>query len=58
MTEVPSPCISQCKLDLHRVFCISCERTLEEIVNWAYMSNEQRQTVLERIKYAKSSNIE
>jgi len=41
-----SPCIKVCALDPQRSFCIGCCRTLDEIVRWSSMSNEERETVM------------
>jgi predicted Fe-S protein YdhL (DUF1289 family) len=34
-TPVPSPCVSLCKMDAERRYCMGCLRTIEEIVNWS-----------------------
>ena len=33
--NVPSPCVSVCRMDAERVFCIGCLRTIPEISGWS-----------------------
>jgi predicted Fe-S protein YdhL (DUF1289 family) len=33
--EVPSPCVSVCRMDADRVLCIGCLRTMAEITAWS-----------------------
>ena len=33
--DVPSPCVSVCRMDADRVFCIGCLRTIPEITEWS-----------------------
>jgi len=33
--DVPSPCVSVCRMDADRVFCIGCLRTIPEIAGWS-----------------------
>ncbi|MGJ7489964.1 DUF1289 domain-containing protein [Variovorax sp. ZT4R33] len=33
--EVPSPCVSVCRMDAERVLCIGCLRTIPEIAGWS-----------------------
>ena len=46
--KIKSPCNGVCKLKGN--LCISCNRTIEEIVNWTNMSHEKRTEVMEKIK--------
>lgn len=51
MTEnVPSPCISVCKMDEQRVYCLGCLRTIEEIRAWSTMRDEDKRVVWTRIE--------
>lgn len=43
--NVPSPCMSVCKMDAHRVLCLGCLRTLQEIRDWSTMSDADKRTV-------------
>ncbi len=47
-----SPCIGQCCLD-EQDLCVGCFRTMDQIVTWATMSNEQRDAVLVECKKRK-----
>lgn len=48
--EVPSPCISVCRMDEQTGLCSGCFRTLEEIAEWGRMSDEERLAAWERIE--------
>jgi uncharacterized protein len=52
--DVPSPCISVCKLDSATEFCEGCYRTLDEIAAWGRMDDGSKRVVwgliAERIK--------
>ncbi|UVM21810.1 DUF1289 domain-containing protein [Pseudomonas wadenswilerensis] len=41
---VPSPCISTCRLDEHKV-CIGCFRHVEDIRQWRAADDEQRRQI-------------
>jgi predicted Fe-S protein YdhL (DUF1289 family) len=43
--SMTSPCTSICTLNDEDV-CVGCYRTSEEIQNWRYLNNDQRQDVL------------
>jgi uncharacterized protein len=45
---VESPCNRRCTLDDDDV-CMGCARTLDEIVGWWGMTDDQRRAVLERL---------
>ncbi|MEK6902368.1 MAG: DUF1289 domain-containing protein [archaeon] len=47
MSDVPSPCTNVCVLD--GSICTGCGRTIEEVVNWAQLSDEQKKAVLARV---------
>lgn len=44
---VPSPCTNVCVLD--GTICTGCGRTIEEVVNWSRLSDEQKKAVLKRV---------
>ena len=46
MDKFSSPCISICRLNDEDV-CVGCYRTSEEIRNWIYLDENQRQDVLD-----------
>ncbi|WP_299438282.1 DUF1289 domain-containing protein [uncultured Rhodospira sp.] len=48
--EVPSPCISVCRLDEAGAVCVGCGRTLAEIRDWKRMTSPQRRAVWARLR--------
>jgi len=45
---IESPCISVCRYD--NEVCAGCGRTVDEIVNWYDMTDDEKQSVLNRIE--------
>jgi uncharacterized protein len=45
---VKSPCRNICKYNQHRI-CVGCLRSLDEIMRWPKMSNDERREVLGKI---------
>jgi predicted Fe-S protein YdhL (DUF1289 family) len=43
--EVPSPCISVCRVDAATEWCEGCFRTLDEIAAWSRLHDEARREV-------------
>ena len=41
-----TPCIDVCEMDGASGLCIGCGRTLDEIAQWAAMSNEERRAIM------------
>jgi predicted Fe-S protein YdhL (DUF1289 family) len=37
--DVPSPCLSVCRMDAQAEFCVGCWRTLDEIAAWGRMGD-------------------
>jgi hypothetical protein len=46
MKNLPSPCISICKLNKSTGFCDGCFRTEDEIALWSSMSEEDKLSML------------
>lgn len=44
-SPVPSPCVSLCKMDTERRYCIGCRRTIEEIVAWGKADDDYKRRV-------------
>ena len=44
-SDVPSPCVSVCRMDELREFCVGCSRTLEELRQWRTMGNGEKKAV-------------
>ena len=47
--DVPSPCISVCKLDCATEFCEGCFRTLDEIAAWSRLDDPSKRAVWQLI---------
>ena len=47
--DVPSPCISICRMDAATGFCEGCFRTLEEIAEWSRLNDEAKREVWQSI---------
>lgn len=55
---LPSPCISVCKMDEPRHFCIGCLRSLQELRDWGSASSERRRAIwLEVIQRSGSPSV-
>jgi hypothetical protein len=44
-----SPCVNICLLDADTGTCVGCGRTLQEIADWASMSDQERRAVMRAI---------
>jgi uncharacterized protein len=42
---VPSPCTSVCRMDARTGFCEGCLRTIDEIIAWSTMADDQKRAV-------------
>lgn len=49
LADVPSPCISICRLDPVTQLCEGCFRTLDEIAEWSRMGDAGKRAVWRRI---------
>ena len=49
MINLPSPCISICKLNKSTGFCDGCFRTINEISQWPSMTDVERMSLLETL---------
>ncbi|MBB1603010.1 MULTISPECIES: DUF1289 domain-containing protein [unclassified Variovorax] len=43
--EMPSPCVSVCRMDDHREFCVGCLRTIPEIAGWSRMDGAGKRAI-------------
>ena len=50
MKNLPSPCISICKLNKSTGFCDGCFRTINEISQWPSMTDVERMSLLETLR--------
>jgi uncharacterized protein len=57
ITEViiPSPCNSDCLIDPKTQLCKGCFRTIDEIISWIKLSNEEKQKIISQIEIRKES---
>jgi len=44
-SPVPSPCVSLCKMDSERRYCMGCLRTIPEIVAWGKADDDFKRAV-------------
>jgi predicted Fe-S protein YdhL (DUF1289 family) len=44
-----TPCIKICRIEKN--VCIGCGRTLDEISKWISYSDQERQQIIDRLKY-------
>lgn len=42
---VPSPCVSLCKMDMQRQYCMGCLRTIDEIIAWGKADDDYKRAV-------------
>ena len=48
-SKVESPCISVCRYE--NEVCVGCGRTVDEVVNWYDMTDDEKQAVLDRLDH-------
>ena len=48
--DVPSPCISICRMDAASGFCEGCLRTIDEIAAWSRMADADKRSVWRAIE--------
>lgn len=48
--DVPSPCVSICRIDPENGFCEGCLRTIDEIAAWSRMSDADKRGVWRAIE--------
>jgi len=47
-SQIESPCVSICRYD--NEVCRGCGRTVDEVVNWYDMTDDEKQAVLNRLE--------
>lgn len=47
---VTSPCTGDCELDDVARACTGCRRSLDEVVRWPHMTNDERRAIVARIE--------
>lgn len=53
-SDKDSPCVRNCCLDKDDI-CLGCFRTVEEIMQWHEMSDEQKKQILEKAEVRKKN---
>ncbi|QLG87163.1 DUF1289 domain-containing protein [Chitinibacter bivalviorum] len=54
---IESPCIKLCQLDDTGKHCIGCLRTLDELRRWGKASDEEKQSILNRLAQLETTRI-
>lgn len=52
---VPSPCVSLCKMDQDRQYCMGCMRTIEEIIAWSKADDDYKRAVWAKLPERRAS---
>ena len=55
---VPSPCVSLCKMDQDRQYCMGCMRTIEEIIAWSKADDDYKRAVWAKLPERRASQSE
>ena len=55
-SEIKSPCIKVCKYDKEGN-CVGCHRSMEEITNWIFMSDDEKKESLRKVEIRKQTPI-
>ena len=50
MTEIASPCILVCSIDLKTGFCFGCGRTRDEIAGWMNYTANERAEIMDSLE--------
>lgn len=56
--DVPSPCVSICRMDADRVFCIGCLRTIPEIAGWSRSDAVSKRSIWHAIDLRASAHVD
>ena len=51
-----SPCVKVCRVGFNNI-CTGCYRTVDEITRWPYLSNTDKQQILEQLDRRKDDNL-
>ncbi|MGI9135375.1 MAG: DUF1289 domain-containing protein [Rhodoferax sp.] len=43
--NIPSPCVSVCRMDERTGYCLGCWRKLDEIARWAVADTAEKQAI-------------
>ena len=46
---IASPCVKRCAVDDSGQMCTACLRTIDEIIDWPTLADEDKRAVLQRV---------
>ena len=46
---VKSPCTNICTMSKDGKLCLGCGRSIDEITNWSYFSNKEKEKIIKKI---------
>ena len=46
---IKSPCTNICKMSINGKICDGCGRTIEEIINWGYLRDDEKKKIIQKI---------
>jgi predicted Fe-S protein YdhL (DUF1289 family) len=49
MTQIESPCILVCSIDMKTGYCFGCGRTRDEISDWIAMTPQARREIMDEL---------
>jgi uncharacterized protein len=55
-SKVKSPCIKVCKYDVEKN-CMGCHRSMEEITQWIFYTDDEKENVLKNAELRKKTPI-
>jgi predicted Fe-S protein YdhL (DUF1289 family) len=49
--QMITPCVNLCTVDPATKICQGCRRTLDEIASWIHLTDNQRQEIVNQLKF-------
>lgn len=49
-SAVPSPCVSVCRMDEARAYCLGCLRTLDELRTWGSSNDVAKREIWQQVR--------
>ena len=56
--KVYSPCVAICSLDRAGEYCLGCARSVKEINDWHFLSDEEKREILKQLPERKKRILE
>jgi predicted Fe-S protein YdhL (DUF1289 family) len=50
MRQIHTPCISICKLNESKTYCVGCKRTRNELFNWAALPEAEQLRIISELE--------